>query len=74
MDKTEVIEALGRPSQAQEKDLEAKVAGLKWEIKKMVIMEKNTKNESENCGEEWSRCYTNFMFQVQGQMDEDWDT
>jgi len=54
--------------------LQAKIVGLQWEIKKMLIMEEKPKNESKNCGEEWSRCYTYFMVQVQAQMEEDWAT
>lgn len=31
----------------------AKVAGLQWIIKNMLIQEEEPKNESKNCGEEW---------------------
>lgn len=53
MDKDEVIETLRRPSlRSQAKELEGKVVGLRWEIKKMPIVEEEPKNETNNYGEE----------------------
>lgn len=40
----------------------------KDEPKKMFIVEKKSKNY----GEEWAKCYTYFMVQVQVQEEEDW--
>lgn len=73
MDRDDAIEALRRwSSRSQDKELQAKIAGLQWEIKKMLIMEETSKNESKNCGEEWTKCYKYFMVQVQVQTEEDW--
>lgn len=38
----------------------------------MLIKEEEPKNKSTNCGEEWTKCYTYFMVQVQAQMEEYW--
>jgi len=35
-------------------------------------MKEKPKNESNSCGEEWTKCYTYFMIQVQVQIKEDW--
>lgn len=40
----------------------------------MLIIEEKLKNESENCEEEWSRCYKYFIVQFYAQIEEDWDT
>ena len=74
MDTDEAIEAQRRPSRSQDKELQPTIVGLQWEIKKMLIIEGKPTNESKNCEEEWSRCYTYFMVQVQAQMEEDWAT
>ncbi|WMV27656.1 hypothetical protein MTR67_021041 [Solanum verrucosum] len=74
MDTDGAIEALRRPSRSQDKELQAKITGLQWEIKKILIIEGKPTNESKNCEEEWRRCYTYFMVQVQAQMEEDWAT
>ncbi|KAF3627114.1 14-3-3 protein 8 [Capsicum annuum] len=38
----------------------------------MLMMEAEPKNEFKNYGEEWAKCYTYFMIQVQVQKKEDW--
>ncbi|KAF3653053.1 2-oxoisovalerate dehydrogenase subunit beta, mitochondrial [Capsicum annuum] len=64
----DAIEALRRPSSKPQ----AHIIGLQCEIKKMLMMEAEPKNESKNYGEEWAKCYTYFMIQVQVLKEEDW--
>ncbi|KAF3640410.1 Actin-like ATPase superfamily protein isoform 2 [Capsicum annuum] len=68
MGNDDAIEALRRPSSKPQ----AHIVGLQCEIKKMLMLEAEPKNESKNYGEEWAKCYTYFMIQVQVQKEEDW--
>lgn len=68
MSNDDAIEVPRRPSSRSQ----AKIVGLQWEIKKMFMREEEPKNESKNYGEEWGKCYTYFMIQVQAQKEEDW--
>lgn len=60
-EKDEGIEALRRlSSRSQANKMQDKVAGLQWEIKKILIVEE----EPKNYGEEWAKCFTYFILQA----------
>lgn len=63
------MEVSRRPfTRSQAKEMQDKIVGLQWKIKKTLIV----KEELKTCGEDLAKCYTNFMVQVQIQYEVDW--